>query len=173
MRTYEGLTHLEISRSSLYYKLRGAKGLDAARPFPCRAAGVASLYFMGKVYTLPIPYTPYIDRTHEFLDYQIQYMQTLSQHLNSHSSLSTPCTRCTSRAVRSHRGSKLRKPPKVKPQCSNHGTFAQALASSSHLGEYPTRPGTVARKRRRPGEGRATRARHKPKKADGGSKGRT
>ena len=38
-----------------------------------------------------------------------------SQSLGSHSYLSTLCTLCTSRAVRSHRGSKLRKPPKVKP----------------------------------------------------------
>jgi hypothetical protein len=58
-------------------------------------------------------------------------------------------------------------PPRSNAQCSNPGTLAQAFASSSHLGEYPTRPGTVARGREA-GEGRATRARHKPKKADGG-----
>jgi hypothetical protein len=63
-----------------------------------------------------------------------------SQSLSSHSYLSTLCTLCTSRAIRSHRGSELRNPPRSNPECSNRGTLAQAFASSSSsYGDYPSR----------------------------------
>ena len=58
-------------------------------------------------------------------------------------------------------------PPRSNPQCSNPGTFAQAFASSSHLGDYPTRPRTVARGGEAM-EGWVTWACHKLKKADKG-----